>query len=233
MLIVKVEIGMEDRNWQLFLAPYEQAVSELKVKLRNIRTQYKDNNLHTPIEFVTGRVKPKESILTKAKLRGVDINRLEEEMQDIAGLRVMCQFVEDIYEVVNLLRQRTDFKIIQERDYITNKKASGYRSYHVVIEYPVQLIMGEKNIYVEIQIRTLAMNFWATIEHSLNYKYDGEFPEEINKRLELTAEAAYLLDEEMSKIRDEIQEAQHLFSYRDLEHLEKYVTEKRKDSDAD
>ena len=224
---------MEDRNWQLFLAPYEQAVSELKVKLRNIRTQYKDNNLHTPIEFVTGRVKPKESILTKAKLRGVDINRLEEEMQDIAGLRVMCQFVEDIYEVVNLLRQRTDFKIIQERDYITNKKASGYRSYHVVIEYPVQLIMGEKNIYVEIQIRTLAMNFWATIEHSLNYKYDGEFPEEINKRLELTAEAAYLLDEEMSKIRDEIQEAQHLFSYRDLEHLEKYVTEKRKDSDAD
>lgn len=222
---------MEDRNWQLFLAPYEQAVSELKVKLRNIRTQYKDNNLHTPIEFITGRVKPKDSILTKAKLRGIDVNRLEEEMQDIAGLRIMCQFVEDIYEVVNLLRQRTDFKIIQERDYITNKKASGYRSYHVVIEYPVQLIMGEKNIYVEIQIRTLAMNFWATIEHSLNYKYDGEFPEEINKRLELTAEAAYLLDEEMSKIRDEIQEAQHLFSYRDLEHLEKYITEKRMDSD--
>ncbi|MGX6969910.1 GTP pyrophosphokinase [Vagococcus bubulae] len=222
---------MEERNWQLFLAPYEQAVSELKVKLRNIRTQYKENNLHTPIEFVTGRVKPKDSILTKATLRGIELDRLEEEMQDIAGLRVMCQFVEDIYEVVALLRKRTDFKIIQERDYITNKKASGYRSYHVVIEYPVQLIMGEKNIYVEIQIRTLAMNFWATIEHSLNYKYDGEFPEEINKRLELTAEAAYLLDEEMSKIRDEIQEAQHLFSYRDLEHLERYVNEKRADND--
>ncbi|MCI0130777.1 MULTISPECIES: GTP pyrophosphokinase family protein [Enterococcaceae] len=222
---------MEERNWQLFLAPYEQAVSELKVKLRNIRTQYKENNLHTPIEFVTGRVKPKDSILTKATLRGIELDRLEEDMQDIAGLRVMCQFVEDIYEVVALLRKRTDFRIIQERDYITNKKASGYRSYHVVVEYPVQLIMGEKNIYVEIQIRTLAMNFWATIEHSLNYKYDGEFPEEINKRLELTAEAAYLLDEEMSKIRDEIQEAQHLFSYRDLDHLERYVNEKREDND--
>ncbi|UUV98805.1 GTP pyrophosphokinase [Vagococcus luciliae] len=222
---------MEERNWQLFLAPYEQAVSELKVKLRNIRTQYKENNLHTPIEFVTGRVKPKDSILTKATLRGIELDRLEEDMQDIAGLRVMCQFVEDIYEVVALLRKRTDFKIIQERDYITNKKASGYRSYHVVVEYPVQLIMGEKNIYVEIQIRTLAMNFWATIEHSLNYKYDGEFPEEINKRLELTAEAAYLLDEEMSKIRDEIQEAQHLFSYRDLDRLERYVNEKRADDD--
>ncbi|APB31835.1 MULTISPECIES: GTP pyrophosphokinase [Vagococcus] len=224
---------MEDRNWQLFLAPYEQAVSELKVKLRNIRTQYKENNLHTPIEFVTGRVKPKDSILTKATLRGIDLNRLEDDMQDIAGLRIMCQFVEDIYEVVSLLRKRTDIKIIHERDYITNKKASGYRSYHLVIEYPVQLIMGEKKIYVEIQIRTLAMNFWATIEHSLNYKYDGEFPEEINKRLELTAEAAYLLDEEMSKIRDEIQEAQHLFSYRDLEHLERYVNEKRGESDED
>ena len=233
MLTVKVANEMENRNWQLFLAPYEQAVSELKVKLRNIRTQYKENNLHTPIEFVTGRVKPKDSILTKATLRGIDLNRLEDEMQDIAGLRIMCQFVEDIYEVVSLLRKRTDIKIIHERDYITNKKASGYRSYHLVIEYPVQLIMGEKKIYVEIQIRTLAMNFWATIEHSLNYKYDGEFPEEINKRLELTAEAAYLLDEEMSKIRDEIQEAQHLFSYRDLEHLERYVNEKRGESDED
>jgi putative GTP pyrophosphokinase len=126
----------------------------------------------------------------------------------------MCQFVEDIYEVVGLLRKRKDFKVIHERDYIENKKASGYRSYHVVIEYPVQLISGEKKILVEIQIRTLAMNFWATIEHSLNYKYQGEFPEEINTRLEKTAEAAFLLDEEMSKIRDEIQEAQHLFSYR-------------------
>lgn len=205
---------MTDNEWKLFLAPYEQAVSELKVKLKSIRQQYKENNLHTPIEFVTGRVKSVESIVTKTKVRKVNLNHIDSDLQDIAGLRIMCQFVEDIYEVVDLLRQRNDFKIVQERDYIANKKASGYRSYHLVIEYPVQLITGEKKILVEIQIRTLAMNFWATIEHSLNYKYQGEFPEEINTRLELTAEAAYLLDEEMSKIRDEIQEAQHLFTYR-------------------
>lgn len=205
---------MMDSEWKLFLAPYEQAVSELKVKLRSIRTQYQENNLHTPIEFVTGRVKSLDSILTKSKIRNIDLDRVDTDVQDIAGLRIMCQFVEDIYEVVGLLRQRNDFKIIQERDYIANKKASGYRSYHLVIEYPVQLISGEKKILVEIQIRTLAMNFWATIEHSLNYKYQGEFPEEINIRLEKTAEAAFLLDEEMSKIRDEIQEAQQLFSYR-------------------
>lgn len=205
---------MIENEWKLFLAPYEQAISELKVKLKSIRQQYKENNLHTPIEFVTGRVKTEDSIMLKAKLRHIESERLETDLQDIAGIRIMCQFVEDIYEVVDLLRKRKDFKVIHERDYIENKKASGYRSYHVVIEYPVQLISGEKKILVEIQIRTLAMNFWATIEHSLNYKYQGEFPEEINTRLEKTAEAAFLLDEEMSKIRDEIQEAQHLFSYR-------------------
>ena len=209
-----VDEKMMDNEWQLFLAPYEQAVSELKVKLKSIRQQYKENNLHTPIEFVTGRVKTKDSILLKQKIRHIDSDRIETDLQDIAGIRIMCQFVEDIYEVVALLRKRNDFRVVHERDYIENKKASGYRSYHVVIEYPVQLISGEKKILVEIQIRTLAMNFWATIEHSLNYKYQGEFPEEINTRLEKTAEAAFLLDEEMSKIRDEIQEAQHLFSYR-------------------
>lgn len=201
------------RDWDEFLAPYEQAVSELKVKLRGIRKQYREQNKHVPIEFVTGRVKPVDSILTKSKLRGIALDRLEEEMSDIAGLRIMCQFVEDIHQVVELLRTRKDMKVIIERDYITNKKASGYRSYHLVIEYPVQLIDGEKIILAEIQIRTLAMNFWATIEHSLNYKYQGEFPAEISERLRRSAEAAYQLDEEMSNIREEIQEAQRLFSH--------------------
>lgn len=201
------------RDWEEFLAPYEQAVSELKVKLRGIRKQYREQNKHVPIEFVTGRVKPVDSILTKSKLRGSALDRLEEEMSDIAGLRIMCQFVEDIHQVVELLRTRKDMKVIIERDYITNKKASGYRSYHLVIEYPVQLIDGEKIILAEIQIRTLAMNFWATIEHSLNYKYQGEFPAEISERLRRSAEAAYQLDEEMSNIREEIQEAQRLFSH--------------------
>ena len=200
-------------NWHRFLAPYEQAVAELKVKLRGMRKQFHEKNMHTPIEFVTGRVKPVDSIITKSKLRQISEENIEAEMQDIAGLRIMCQFTDDIHEVVRLIRGRKDMKIIQERDYITNKKPSGYRSYHLVVEYPVQLITGEKIILVEIQIRTLAMNFWATIEHSLNYKYQGEFPAEINERLERAAEAAFRLDEEMSTIREEIQEAQHLFSH--------------------
>lgn len=202
-----------ERDWDLFLAPYEQTVSELKVKLRGIRKQFREQNKHVPIEFVTGRVKPVDSIITKSQIRHIPMERLEEEMSDIAGLRIMCQFVEDIHQVVQILRNRKDMNVIIERDYITNKKASGYRSYHLVIEYPVQLINGEKKILAEIQIRTLAMNFWATIEHSLNYKYQGAFPEKMQERLQRAAEAAYQLDEEMSSIREEIQEAQRLFSH--------------------
>lgn len=202
-----------ERNWDLFLAPYEQTVSELKVKLRGIRKQFRETNQHVPIEFVTGRVKPVDSILAKSSLRKIPLERLEEEMSDIAGLRIMCQFVDDIYHVVQLLRNRKDMQIIIERDYIENKKESGYRSYHLIVEYPVQLLEGEKKILAEIQIRTLSMNFWATIEHSLNYKYQGVFPEDLSARLQRAAEAAFKLDEEMSDIREEIQEAQNLFSY--------------------
>ncbi|WP_170006738.1 GTP pyrophosphokinase [Bacillus fonticola] len=199
-------------QWEKLLAPYEQAVEELKIKLRGIRSQYDGELDHSPIEFVTGRVKPIASILDKAVNKGIPLDQIEAEMQDIAGMRIMCQFVDDISRVVNLLRKRKDFEIVEERDYISNKKRSGYRSYHLVIRYPVQTISGEKNIYTEIQIRTLAMNFWATIEHSLNYKYSGQFPEDIQYRLQRASEAAYLLDEEMSQIKGEIQEAQAFFT---------------------
>ena len=101
-------------------------------------------------------------------------------MQDIAGLRVMVQFVDDVDEVLALLRHRSDMTIVSERDYIRNRKHSGYRSYHVIISYPVDTIDGRKEILAEIQIRTLAMNFWATIEHSLNYKYQGNFQRKLS-----------------------------------------------------
>lgn len=198
-------------EWEEFLDSYIQAVGELKIKLRGIRKQYRKQKQHSPIEFVTGRVKPIESIKEKMALRGIKEENLAQDMQDIAGLRVMVQFVDDVEEVLDVLRKRHDMRIIQERDYIKNRKASGYRSYHVIIEYPVDTINGNKIILAEIQIRTLSMNFWATIEHSLNYKYKGEFPDEIKKRLEITAKIAYQLDEEMGKIRDDIQEAQALF----------------------
>lgn len=211
------EVMVEDNfieNWDLFLAPYEQAVEELKLKLKNIRKEYRTLHRHAPIEFVTGRVKTRESILEKMEMRSIEPENLLIGVQDIAGIRIMCQFVEDIYEVAELIKERKDFKVILIRDYIRHHKPSGYRSYHMVIEYPVQRVKDVESVIVEVQIRTLAMNFWATIEHSLNYKYQGEYPSHILERLERASEAAFMLDQEMSEIREEIREANRFFEKR-------------------
>ena len=202
-------------QWDVFLSPYKQAVDELKVKLKGMRSQFSIVNANSPIEFVTGRIKPLASIYDKSLQKGIPFepsDKLATELQDIVGVRIMCQFVDDIAAVTELIRQRNDMKVIKEKDYITHSKPSGYRSHHMIIEYPVETIQGRKIVIAEIQIRTLAMNFWASIEHSLNYKYKGEFPEEIKERLQNAAEAAFRLDEEMSQIRSEVQEAQAYFS---------------------
>ena len=202
-------------QWDVFLSPYKQAVDELKVKLKGMRSQFSIVNANSPIEFVTGRIKPLASIYDKSLQKGIPFEpseKLAAELQDIVGVRIMCQFVDDIAAVTELIRQRNDMKVIEEKDYITHSKPSGYRSHHMIIEYPVETVQGRKIVIAEIQIRTLAMNFWASIEHSLNYKYKGEFPEEIKERLQNAAEAAFRLDEEMSQIRSEIQEAQAYFS---------------------
>ncbi|UZD14880.1 GTP pyrophosphokinase family protein [Virgibacillus natechei] len=193
------------------LAPYAQVIEELKVKLKGMRSQFDYESSHSPIEFVTGRVKPIPSILEKAENRQIPLEHVERDMQDIAGVRVVCQFVDDIYTIVNMLHTRNDLTIVGEKDYISEKKDSGYRSYHMIIEYPVETIKGIKMVIAEIQIRTLAMNFWATNEHSLNYKYKGNIPTEIKERLQRAGEAAFKLDEEMSKIKDEVQEARRIF----------------------
>lgn len=200
-------------DWKKFLIPYENAVEELKVKFKSIRSELRTIGEYSPIEFVTGRVKKVSSILEKAKKLDVEIDNIEEGIEDIAGIRIMCQFVEDIYTVVDYIRERdgNDLEIVYEKDYINNFKPSGYRSYHIVIRYPIQTAMGPKKILAEVQIRTLAMNFWGTIEHSLRYKYKHNIPEHINERLIKAADAAFMLDKEMSKIRHEIRQAQKMF----------------------
>lgn len=198
------------RDWDTFLLPYEQAVEELKVKFRSLRTEIKHKEEYTPIEFCTGRVKKVSSIIEKAKILSIPLERVE-EVPDIAGIRIMCQFQEDMHRVAEHIRARKDMAVVEERDYVTNRKPSGYRSYHFIVRYPVQTVHGEQELLAEVQLRTLAMNFWATIEHSLNYKYKGNIPEQVRERLVRAAEASYRLDGEMSAIRDEIKDAQILF----------------------
>ena len=205
---------MEYEKWEEVLAPYNHAVEELKVKFKNIRKEFFAKGEYSPIEFVTGRTKKVASIISKAKR--LNMKDIEEEMEDIAGIRIMCQFVEDIYTIVDLIKSRSDMTVVYEKDYIENFKDSGYRSYHVIIKYPIHSIAGSKEILCEIQIRTLAMNFWATIEHSLKYKYEHYIPENLAVRLRRAADAAFLLDQEMSEIREDIMKAQVMYQVKSI-----------------
>ena len=200
---------MEIQLWREILHPYEQAVSEIIIKFVCLRDEFRKNNIYSPIESVTGRVKTVSSILEKMQMKNIPFEHLEEEVEDIAGVRIICQFGEDIERVVDLIRGRSDMEILEKKDYLANKKKSGYRSYHVVVGYTVDTIHGPKRLQVEIQIRTMAMNFWATTEHSLQYKYKGEIPEHVSTRLQKAADAIFNLDNEMSQVRAEIIDAQN------------------------
>jgi len=205
---------MEIQLWREILDPYALAVDELVVKFSHIIEEYRNVSAYSPIELVTGRVKTISSILEKAQKKDITLDDIEEEIDDIAGIRIICQFVEDIYKVVDIIRKRSDMIIKREQDYIENKKKSGYRSYHMTVYYDVETLKGTRRLQVEIQIRTLAMNFWATIEHSLQYKYKQNIPVHIRERLTSAAEAILVLDREMSVVRDEIMDAQNSFTTR-------------------
>lgn len=209
---------MDGIDWGSFLLPYAQAIEELKVKFKTLRNELKKREQYSPIEFVTGRMKRISSILEKSKRLHISADEIEEKIEDIVGIRIMCQFVDDIWQVAEFIRHRQDMDVLYEKDYITNYKQSGYRSFHIIIQYPVQTAHGQKQIKAEIQIRTLAMNFWATIEHSINYKYKNHLPMEVRQRLKKAAEAAFTLDNEMSSIRQE-----SLFAQKSFEDKEKVV----------
>ena len=197
-------------NWNAFLLPYGQTVDALCLKFNNIIEEYNVRGTPPPIRSVTGRVKKIGSILAKANRKGITPDRIKEEIEDIAGIRIQCPYVEDIKKVIEIIRRHDglDLKILRERDYITNTKPSGYRSYHIMVRYCLVTAEGPQEINCEIQIRTLAMDFWATSEHYLRYKYNGNIPVELQKRLHSAAEAAFQLDREMSLIREEIQEVE-------------------------
>lgn len=203
---------MEIQMWKEILSPYQQAVDELLVKFNHIIMQYRSMGMYSPIESVTGRVKTVSSILDKLQKKKIPLDRIVEEMDDIAGIRVMCQFTEDIEKVVEIIRERQDMRIREEKDYITNKKPSGYQSYHIILDYDVYTVSGCTTLQAEIQIRTMAMNFWATIEHSLQYKYKTGIPDDIRRKLRNAADATVALDYEMSYVRGEIMDAQNSFN---------------------
>lgn len=205
---------METQLWREMLDPYRLCVDELMVKFNHLIDEYRNIDEYSPIELVQGRVKSIASIIDKAHQKNIPFSRIEEEVDDLAGIRIICQFVEDIYAVVDTIRNRKDMVIKEEIDYINHMKKSGYRSYHLIVYYTVETLKGHKQVQVEIQIRTMAMNFWSTIEHSLQYKYQGSMPLDVRRRLSRAADAVIILDNEMSAIRGEIMEAQNTFGFK-------------------
>lgn len=200
---------MEIQLWRSILCPYELAVKELTVKFEHMIEEYRENDRYSPIEQVSGRVKSVSSILEKMQRKHIPMERMEEEVEDIAGIRIICQFEEDIETVASLIQNRSDMTIKSEKNYLKHVKQSGYRSLHLIIYYTVETLNGPRKLQAEIQIRTMAMDFWATIEHSLQYKYKGDMPPHVAERLTNAADAIILLDQEMSSVRDEIMDAQN------------------------
>ena len=192
---------------------YLAGIKEVRTKLEILDDEFHHRFDHNPIHHMEWRLKSPHSVVEKMKRRNlpISVSSIKGNIEDIAGIRLICQFVEDIDRVLEIIESRSDMEIKSHKDYISHSKDSGYRSYHVIIYYEVNTIYGKKRIQAEIQIRTLAMNFWATVEHSLQYKYKGDIPQHVTDKLLVASDAIDVLDHEMSTVRDEIMDAQDSF----------------------
>ena len=190
------------------LTDYQCAVMEVETKFNVLNSRLSLLEEHNPIESIKSRVKSLDSIIRKLDKLGlpITIESAEENLHDIAGVRVVCSFVDDIYRIAECFLAQEDVTLVKRKDYIQNPKPSGYRSLHLIIKTPVYTENGKKDMLVEIQMRTIAMDFWASLEHKLRYKknLNPRTAEELAKELEACAEESAKLDEKMLRIRDRI-----------------------------
>lgn len=193
-------------QWRDFLMPYKFALDDCKLKINMIKEEAFISGSYRPIEHVKARIKQPDSILEKLKRKGLEptLKNAEVYLQDVAGVRIVCSFAKDIYVVAKQIEERTDLSILEKKDYIQNPKPNGYQSMHLIAEMPVTLKQGVKKVKVEIQLRTLAMDFWASLEHKIFYKFEREIPDYLKQDLYEAAKAVQLLDKKMEHIRDEI-----------------------------
>nr|WP_304053615.1 GTP pyrophosphokinase family protein [Enterocloster clostridioformis] len=204
-------------QFQQAMMRYTCAIREVKTKLEVLNDELSVKNQRNPIEMIKSRVKKPKSIVEKLQRRGFEISleSMEKNLDDVAGIRIICSFLDDIYEVADMLIRQDDVKVIAVKDYIQNPKPNGYRSYHMIIEIPVFFSDSKKPIRVEVQIRTIAMDFWASLDHQLKYKKsfiddNGEISEELKQCAEVIAGT----DMKMLEIRKKI-EAQGVTVRRD------------------
>lgn len=189
-----------------FMMPYKFALDEINTKVNILKEEFTYLHDYNPIEYVSSRVKSVESIIKKVHRKDIDLSlqSIKEEILDIAGVRITCSFISDIYKLKNMIQGQKDVEVIDCKDYIKNPKPNGYRSLHLLVKIPIFMSDKVEIVPVEIQIRTIAMDFWASLEHKIFYKYNKDIPKKLLDELKDTATTSFELDVKMEHLNDEI-----------------------------
>ena len=212
--VMKQDIGQPDDfykmafQFQRIMMVYESAIKQIETKLDILNKEYKVKGNRNPIQTVKSRIKSPDSIAKKLEKKHIPVtfDGMIENLHDIAGVRVICPYIADIYTVRDILLKQPDLTLLEEHDYIENPKESGYRSLHIVVSIPVYLTDSVQNVKVEIQLRTIAMDFWASLEHELHYKNEAKVPDSVRRELFRVAETIAMTDREMQEIALELRE---------------------------
>lgn len=195
-------------SWETVMFLYNSALKEVGTKLDILNDEFVHIHKYNPIEYIKKRIKTPESIVKKLRSSGYDstIENMISHVKDIAGIRIVCSFTSDIYRLAEMIGKQNDLTVVSVKDYIKHPKESGYKSYHMLVTVPIFLSDRVVNTKVEIQIRTIAMDFWASLEHKIYYKFEGNAPEYISRDLRECAEIVANLDAKMLQLNEAIQE---------------------------
>lgn len=208
-------------EWKRMQLIYNAALKEVNTKLEILNSEFQMAHRYNPIEHITARIKSPDSIAKKLRHQGraLTVENIVRYINDVAGIRIICSFTSDIYQISDLIRKQSDVKVLKIKDYIANPKSNGYTSYHMIVTVPIFLSDMTIDTKVEIQIRTIAMDFWASLEHKMYYKFEGNAPENIRRELKECADLVGFLDRKMLAINEEIKK------YSDDEEEEELISE--------
>lgn len=197
----------EEEEWKNALLLYDSALKEINTKLEILNNEFKLDHSYNPIEHITSRIKSPESIAKKIRHnnRELTVENIVKYVNDVAGIRVICSFASDIYRIADAIAKQNDVKVLKIKDYIMCPKENGYMSYHMIVAIPIFLSNTVIDTKVEIQIRTIAMDFWASLEHKIYYKFEGNAPHRIRKDLKECADIISYLDKKMQSLNEEVQ----------------------------
>lgn len=198
-------------EWSQAVLLYDSALKEVNTKLEILNNEFKLTHKYNPIEHITSRIKSPQSIAKKIRHKGLALTteNIVKYLNDVAGIRIICSFTSDIYKIADLIAKQSDVKVLKIKDYIMSPKENGYMSYHMIVSVPIFLSDSVIDTKVEIQIRTIAMDFWASLEHKIYYKFEGNAPERIRNQLKECADIVSYLDQKMLSINNDIRELQH------------------------